>query len=168
MKFQKLIILIATLSLLAACTIKYSFTGASISPMVKTYTVYDFTNRAQLVNPTLTDYMAEKLRDKFTRQTSLNYLNDGGDLEFEGTITAYDVKPISVRTGDIASENRLTIKINVKYTNNLDPDGDFETEFSAYANFSSNMLLSDVEDELIEIITTQIVDDIFNQSVANW
>lgn len=150
------------------CKITYSFTGASISPMVKSYTIYDFPNRAQLINPTLSDYFAEKLRDKFTRQTSLDYAKDGGDLELEGTITDYDIKPISVQSGDQAAQNRLTVKINVKFTNNTDHDQDYEQEFSAYSEFDSENNISDVEDELVEIIVTQIVDDVFNKSVANW
>lgn len=150
------------------CSIKYSFTGASISPMVKTYTVYDFPNRARLVNPTLSDDINEQLRDKFTRQTSLDYANDSGDLEFEGSITGYDIKPIAVQKDDVSAENRLTIRINVKFTNNNDHDQDFDTEFSAYYDFSSDLNISDVEDSGVEEILTQIIDDIFNKSVANW
>ena len=167
-RILKYITFVILLTIANSCKINYSFTGASISPLVKTYTVYDFTNSAQMINPTLTDYVAEQLRDKFTRQTSLTYTNDGGDLEFEGVVTGYDVKPISVQTGDIASENRLTIRINVKFTNNIDPDNDFDSDFSAYADFSSQQIISDVEDELIEIIIKQIVEDVFNRSVANW
>jgi hypothetical protein len=165
LKFISTLLLV---TILVSCKVNYSFTGASISPQVKSYTVYDFTNRAAIVNPTLADYVTEELKDKFTRQTSLNYLADGGDLEFEGIITGYDVKPISIKTGDEVSENRLTIKINVKYTDKVNPDNDFDTEFSAYSDFDSNSILSDVEDELIEIIIDQIIEDIFNKSVANW
>ena len=90
------------------CKINYSFTGASISPDVKTYTIGNFPNRAKLVNPTLSDYVVEQLRDKFTRQTSLNYQNEGGDLEFEGTITGYDVQPMAIKSDDQAAQNRLS------------------------------------------------------------
>lgn len=150
------------------CKITYSFTGASISPMVKTYTVYDFPNRARLINPTLSDYFAEELRDKFTRQTSLDYAKNGGDLEFEGSITGYDVKPISVQSGDETAQNRLTVTISVKFTNNTDHDQDYDQEFTAYSEFNSSNIISDVEDELVELIVTQIIDDVFNKSVANW
>jgi hypothetical protein len=120
---------------LGGCKIKYSFTGASISPLVKTYTVYDFPNRARLINPVLSDYFAEQLRDKFTRQTNLSYTNEGGDLEFEGAIMGYDVKPISVRGDEVAAQNRLTILINVKFTNNIDPQNNFENKFFALRRF---------------------------------
>jgi hypothetical protein len=154
--------------ILSGCSIKYSFTGASVSPDIKSYSVYNFSYRAKLVNPTLNDYFVEQLRDKFTRQTSLDYKNEGGDLEFEGSITGYDVQPISIKSDDQAAGNRLTIKINVKFTNNKNHEQDFETEFSAYADFSSDLILSDVEDSLVEEIIKNIVEDIYNKSVANW
>jgi hypothetical protein len=152
----------------ASCTVKYSFTGASVSPDVKTYTIGDFPNRAKLVNTTLSDYVVEQLRDKFNRQTSLNYQADGGDLEFEGTITGYDVQPMAIKSDDQAAQNRLTVKISVKFTNNKNHEQDFESEFSAYSDFSSDYILSDVEESLVEEIMKQIIDDIFNKSVANW
>jgi len=151
-----------------SCTISYSFTGASVSPDVKTYTIGNFPNRAKLVNPTLSDYVVEQLRDKFTRQTSLKYQNEGGDLEFEGTITGYDVQPMAIKSDDQAAQNRLTVKISVKFTNNKNHEQDFETEFSAYADFSSDYILSDVEESLVEEIMKQIIEDIYNKSVANW
>ncbi|MDA3818835.1 MAG: LptE family protein [Prolixibacteraceae bacterium] len=160
--------IVLLLVFIAGCSVKYSFTGASISPMVKTYTIYDFPNRAKLVNPTLSDYFTEQMRDKFTRQTSLDYANSDGDLEFEGTIEEYDVKPVSVQGGDIAAQNRLTIRVKVEFTNNQDPEQNFESEFSAYEDFSSEFIITDVEGELVESIIEKIVDDIFNKSVANW
>jgi hypothetical protein len=162
--------ILSALFLLVAvgCTIKYSFTGASVSPDVKSYTIYSFPNRAKLINPSLSDYVVEQLRDKFTRQTSLNYQTEGGDLEFEGTITGYDVQPMAIKSDDQAASNRLTVKITVKFTNNKNHEQDFETEFSAYSDFSSDYILSDVEDGLVEEIMKQIIDDIFNKSVANW
>lgn len=166
-KLLKVSILFLMVSL-AGCSIKYSFTGASISPQVKSYTVYYFPNRAPQVNPTLSDYFTETLRDKFTRQTSLGYQNDGGDLEFEGAITGYDVKPISIQDGDVAAQNRLTVTISVKFTNNTDHEQDFESSFSAYSDFASTNLLSDVEDDLIKDIVDKIIEEIFNKSVANW
>jgi hypothetical protein len=154
--------------LIDSCKITYSFTNTNISSDVLSYTIYNFTNRAKLINPTLSDYFVEQLRNKFTRQTSLNYKNEGGDLEFEGSITGYDVTPISIQSNDMAAENRLTIKINVKFTNNKNHDQDFESEFSYYSDFDSNLIFSDVEDALVEDIIKKIIEDIFNKSVANW
>jgi hypothetical protein len=151
-----------------SCKVSYSFTGANISPAVKTYSVYYFPNRARLVNPTLSQSFTEALREKFQRQTSLNELTENGDLIFEGQITGYDVRPMSIQKDDQAAQNRLTISIRVKYTNNIDPDQSIEQTFSAFEDFDSSSSLSAVEDGLVPEIINKLTEDIFNATLANW
>jgi hypothetical protein len=169
---KKLISLCALLILLAgvapSCKISYSFTGANISPAVKTFSVYYFPNRAPLINPTLSQTFTEALREKLQRQTSLNELEENGDLIFEGQITGYEVRPMSIQKDDLAALNRLTITISVKYTNNIDPDQSLEQNFSAFEDFDSSSSLSDVEDGLVPDIIAKITEDIFNATLANW
>ena len=146
----------------------YSFTGANLSPEVKTFTVYYFPNRASLVNPTLSEVFTENLREKLQRQTSLNELSDNGDLEFEGQITGYEMKPMSIQKQDRAAQNRLTITVNVKYINNKVPDESFERSFSAYEDYDSSLSLNAVEDDLSLEIVKKLNEDIFNTTIANW
>ncbi len=150
------------------CKITYSFTGANLPADVKTFTVYYFPNRARLINPTLSQVFTEDLREKLQRQTSLNELSENGDIEFEGQITGYDMKPMSVQKKDIAAQNRLTITVNVKYTNNKEPDMSFERTFSAFEDYDSSQALSEVEDDLSLDIVKKLNEDIFNATVANW
>jgi len=151
-----------------SCKIKYSFTGANITPDVKTFTVYYFPNRAKLVNPTLAQSFTEKLREKMQRQTSLNELSESGDLEFEGQITGYDFRPMAVQKDDLSSQTRLTISIKLKYTNNKVPTDNFEQNFTAYEDFDSNQPISSVEDDLTDQIIDKLTEDIFNATIANW
>jgi len=146
----------------------YSFTGANLSPQVKTYTVYYFPNRARLVNPTLSQTFTEDLREKLRRQTSLNELQENGDIEFEGQITGYEVRPMSIQKDDLAAKNRLTISVKLKYTNSKSPEENFDKNFSAYEDYDSNQSLSDVEDELTRLIVIKLTEDIFNATIANW
>lgn len=166
--FGRILFFCFILTVFESCSVSYSLSGSSVSPDVKSYTIDNFTYRAKLVNPTLSDYFVEQLRDKFTRQTSLDYKNDGGDLEFEGSITGYDVQPISIKPNDTAAQNRLTVKINVKFTNHKNHEQDFETEFSYYYDFDSSIILTDIEDTAVAAIVKQIIEDVFNKSVANW
>ena len=160
---------VAMLSIVfAACKISYSFTGASIAPNVKTFSVYYFPNRAKLVNPNLSQQFTDGLQEKLIRQTSLNQISENGDLEFNGQITEYDVRPMNIVQGDLAAQNRLTIGIKVKFTNNKDHEQDWEKTFTAYEDFDSNNSLSTVEDSLVPEIIKKLTDDIFNASVANW
>ena len=154
--------------IIPACKISYSFTGANLSPLVKTYSVYYFPNRARLVNPTLSQIFTEELREKLRRQTSLNELSEDGDIEFEGQITGYEVRPMSIQKDDLAAQNRLTVTINLKYKNNKSPEENFERSFSAYEDYDSNLSISDIENELSELIVTKLTDDIFNATIANW
>ena len=146
----------------------YSFTGANLSPQIKTYSVYYFPNRARLINPTLSQNFTEDLREKLRRQTSLNELAENGDIEFEGQITGYEVRPMSIQKDDLAAKNRLTISVKLKYTNNKTPDENFDKNFSAYEDFDSNLSISDVEDELTTLIIQKLTEDIFNATIANW
>lgn len=155
-------------TLLPSCQVSYSFTGASISPEVKTFSVYYFPNRARLINPNLSQQMTEALQDKLLRQTSLDQQEENGDLEFEGQITNYETRPMNISQGDLAAQTRLTVSVKVKYTNNTNHDEDWEKTFSAYEDFDSNQILSSVEDELVTTILEKLTEDIFNASIANW
>lgn len=163
---QRLLLLIITLAT-AGCGV-YSFSGASISPEVKTFSVLFFPNRAQLVQPLLSQAFTEKLKEKFISQTNLRQLDRNGDLQFEGYITDYKASPVAIQGTQTAALNRLTISVFVKFTNKVDPKQDFETNFSRYADYDSRKSLQEVEVGLIEEINRQLVDDIFNKSVSNW
>ncbi len=152
----------------AGCKIKYSFTGASISPEVKTVSVQYFQNRASIVNPTLSQEFTDALKDKIKGQTNLSFVNDLGDVNFEGEITDYKTSPMAITGDDRAALNRFTISIRVKYTNSLDVDQDFEKVFSRYQDYDSTHDLSSVEEELIELIINDITEDIFNDAFVNW
>jgi len=155
-----------------ACKVGYSFTGASISPAVKSVFIDYFTNRARVVNPTLSQTFTEAMKDKFVNETGLSMEKDQGDLEFSGEVTGYDVRPLSIQQSeqgrDFASMNRLTVTVKVVFTNNKDHEQDFNTTFSAYYDWESTRSLNDVENDAVTVIVEQLVEDIFNKSVANW
>ena len=175
-KLRNITLLLSTFALvtiiITACKINYSFTGASISPDVKSVMVEYFRNRARVINPTLSQTFTEALKDKFVNESGLQLDRDEGDLEFSGEITGYDVRPLSIQQSqdgkDFASMNRLTTTVKVVFVNNKDHDQDFNTSFSAYYDWESTRSLNDVENEAVEVIVEQLVEDIFNKSVANW
>lgn len=155
--------------LVTACSISYKFNGASIDyTKVKTITISDFTNQAPYVNPTLAPEFTESLKDIYIRQTRLQLVSSNGDLQLEGEITGYDFTPMAVKEDAIASQTRLTITVRVRYANRVTPDEDFEQSFSAYREFDSNLMPQQVEGALCKEITDEIVDQIYNATVANW
>ena len=155
-----------------ACKIGYSFTGASISPEVKSVFIDFFTNRARVVNPMLSQTFTEKMKDKFVNETGLTMEREQGDLEFSGEITGYEVRPLSIQQSDqgrdFASMNRLTVTVKVIFTNNKDHEQDFNTSFSAYYDWESTRSLNEIENDAVDVIVEQLIEDIFNKSVANF
>lgn len=167
---NKILTFIIVITVFTGCKINYSFTGASIDPRTKTVSIATFPNMAPLVNPTLSSTFTEAMKDRFMSQTSLQLVSRDGDLQFSGTITGYNTRPTAIQAGDVAvaAQNRLTITIKVKYVNNQDPKSSFDTSFSRYADYDSSKSLQEVEESLVEEIVPQLIDDIFNKSVANW
>lgn len=155
--------------LATACTISYKFNGASIDyTQTKSISIHNFPNQAALVYPPLAQNFTEALKDLYTRQTRLEMLNSDGDLDLEGEITGYELTPTAVKEDAYASQTRLTITVRVRYTNRVNSDEDFEQNFSAYREFDATQMLQDVQDELCEEIIDEIVDLIYNATVANW
>lgn len=150
------------------CKVNYSFTGASIPPEAETIHIAYFPNRAELVEPTLSQTITEALKDKFISETNLTIVNQGGDLILEGSITEYNTQPVAIQGDDQAAMNRLTISIQVIYTNTIEEAMSFESRFSRYSDYSSNQNLSTVQEALIEEITQDLVEDVFNKAVVNW
>ena len=155
--------------LMASCSISYKFNRSSIDyTKVSSISIHDFPNLAQLVYAPLAQQFTESLRDKYTRQTKLRFVSSGGDLHLEGEITGYSLMPLAVSENAYASQTRLTITVNVRFTNKAEPDKDFERAFSAQSEFSSTSTFEQVQDELNDFIMKEIIDQIFNETVATW
>ena len=146
----------------------YSFTGASISSEVKTYSVTFFENKANTINSSLSSTFTEKLKDYFSSQLNIQQIEKKGDLSFTGEIINYDIKPISISSNETARQNRLTIKVKVSFINIFDEKMNFDSNFVRYKDFPADEDLSVVEDIYMQEICDELVEDIFNKSVVNW
>lgn len=155
--------------LLSSCSISYKFNGANINyQTTHSISIADFPNNAAMVNPTLSNNLTEGIRDLYQRQTRLQVLRKGGDLELEGEITGYDISQGAIGSDSYATESKLTITVMVHFTNNIYPEESFDKAFSAYQTFDSSRLLTDVQDELCAIIIKEIAENIYNDTVAKW
>ena len=152
-----------------SCTISYKFNGASIDyNVVKSISIKDFPNMASYTYAPLASEFTEALKDKFIRQTRLEILRENGTLDLEGEITDYKSTSMAPKSDGFDSDNRITVSIRVRFTNEANPDEDFEQTFSAYRDFSSDKMLQEVEGQLSTEIIEEIVDQIYNATVANW
>ena len=167
MKKIQYISLILIAVLLNSCG-AYNFTGAK--PIdAKTFQVNYFQNNADLIEPGIERTFTLKLQDLIQNQTNLNLTNSGGELLFEGEITEYRITPMTATADQTAAQNRLTISVNVRFTNRNKEDDDFEKRFSFYDDFDGNTQLTGAQlSRSLDIIFDRITQDIFNEALAKW
>jgi hypothetical protein len=153
--------------LLNSCGV-YNFTGAK--PVnAKTFQVNYFQNNAELIEPGIERTFTLELQDIIQSQTNLNLVSQGGELLYEGEIVDYRISPMTATADQRAAQNRLTIAVNVRFSNRNKEDDNFEKRFSFFYDFDANeqlvgAKLSSGLDEIFERITQ----DIFNESLAKW
>lgn len=152
-----------------SCTISYKLNGAAIDYNVyKTIHISEFPIRAALVYPPLQQVFENGLMDYITRNTRLTEVESAADLELEGEITGYNLTPQAVTEDAYASKTRLTITVRVKYIDNKADGNDIDQTFSAYRDFDASQMLTDVQDELCQQISDELIDLIFNATLGNW
>lgn len=157
------------LACLTGCRISYKFNGSALDYTVyKTVHVSEFPIRAALVYPPLQQMFENQLLNYIDRNTRLQVTDGASDLQMEGEITGYALTPQAVTENAYASQTRQTITVRVKYTDNKQDGKDVDQTFSAYRDFPSSEMLTDVQDQLCEEISKELVELIFNATLGNW
>lgn len=152
-----------------SCAISYKLNGASIDyETTKTISFEYIPIKAAMVYAPLAVTFNDELQAKYANQTKLEQVKGDGDLQISGAITGYSLAPQAVKQDAYAAETRLTIKVKIKFVNKKNKTDNFEKEFSAYRDFDASQMITDVQDGLCEEMTKELVEQIFNATVANW
>ena len=167
-QFISLILLVFTFG----CGI-YSFTGASIPAGAKSFQVNYFENQAgsrpgSTVEPGVDRDFTLELQDLILNQTNLNLISSNGDLVYEGEIVEYRVTPMTSTANLTAAQNRLTVTINLRYTNVNNEEDDFESRFSFFYDFPAEQQLYDIKGAAHDEIFERLTQNIFNATLAKW
>ena len=160
--------IIVIMLFLSSCNVKYSLTGASISPETKTFQVNYFQNNAPLIEPGIERDFTNKLIDLLINQTSLELVKSNGDLIYEGEIVEYRISPTTATANNTAAQNRLTVGVNIRFFDKNDSEADFEKRFSFYFDYPAETQLLNIKSEAHDLIFERITQDIFNASLAKW
>lgn len=152
-----------------SCKVSYKFNGSSIDyTKIKTISISDFPNRAPLVYATLSSEFSENLKDEFSSKTSLKMVDSDGDLQISGEISGYNVVSSGINSSGTAAESRLLMSVRVRFVNKVNTQENFDKTFSAYQVFSNEYTIDQVQAELNEQLMDDIINQIFNATVANW
>lgn len=165
---KSLFVLFAIYSLTGCKYIKYSFKEGNISADIKSISIAYIQNTASIVVPQLSQQLTDKLRQKYLSETRLDIIASDGDFDIKGKILSYTVEPVSLTSGQKASQNQLKISVQIQFTNKKNPKGSFNETFTQFAEFSSDKSLSTVEMGLISIITEKLTQAIFNKTLSDW
>ena len=152
------------------CGLQFNMTGTvgGAGDGLETISIQNFTNEAPLIVATLAQTFTEKLQDQYISRSRLSLSSGAADIMVSGAITNYSITPMAIASGETAAQNRLTIAVRVNYENNVNEKDSWEQSFSAFADFNSNSDFSSIEQDLIEEVTDQLTQNIFNQSLGKW
>ena len=166
---SKAVGLLSCVFFLAACSISYKFNGASIDyTKTKTIQISAFPIRSAYVWAPMQSIFSNQLTDVFARQTKLRQVNRNGDLQLSGEIVEYSQFNKAVSADGFSSQVQLKMTVNVRFVNNANHNEDFEQKFSATSQYDSSQQLTAVQEELVTQMVKDLVDQIFNATVANW
>ncbi len=167
MKFKIVLLSIIIAAALGSCSV-YNFTGTGKID-AKTFQVNYFQNTAELIEPGIERTFTLRLQDLIQNQTNLSLTNSGGDLVYEGEITDYRISPMTATADQRAAQNRLTIRVQVRFTNKKKEADDFDKSFSFFYDFpGENLPARDQLATALDDIFERITQDIFNESLAKW
>lgn len=153
----------------AACKVSYKFTGTSIDyTKTKTISLDKFPIRANYVWSPMESMFYNELSDAFAQKTKLTVLKKNGDLQLSGEIVEYSQTNKSIASDGFSAQTQLKMTVNVRFVNNINHDEDFEQRFSATTSYDSSQQLAAVQEALVTEMIKDIVDQIFNATVANW
>ncbi len=162
------LLILVLLPLLTACKVSYSFTGTSINYNVtKTIQLDKIVNRASYVWAPMETMLNNNIRDRFANQTQLRQVKRDGDIQISGEITGYDQFNKSISSDGYSSQVQLRMTVNIRYQNRKTNET-WERPFSATTQYSSTLSLASVQERLVEEMINDIVDQMFNATVANW
>ena len=159
---------VATLLLTIACSISYSFTGTNINyDVIKTIQIDKITNRAPYGWAPMEAMFNNQLQDKYANSTRLRLVKKNGDLQVAGEITAYDQFNKAVSADGYSSQVQLKLTVNIRFRNNK-MNQQWEKQFSATTQYDARQSLATVQEGLVNEMIDDIVDQIFNATVADW
>lgn len=169
MTMKRLILFFLAAICLVGCSVKYKLNGASIDyTTTKTISFEYIQMKTNLVFIPLETKLNDELQKKYATQTRLTQVDNNGDLQVGGTITGYTFASQAVKEDAYASQMRLTVRVKIKFVNKNNKAENFEREFSAFREFDASEAVNDVQEGLCDEMIDELVEEIFNATVANW
>ena len=169
MNRRRPLLLLLLALLVSACTVSYRFNGASIDyTTTQTIQIDNFPIRSAYVWAPMQSIFQNRITEVYLNQTKLRQVKKNGDLQLAGEIVAFDQFNKGISSSGYSSQVQLKMTVNVRFINNKKHSDDFERQFTASTEYDASQQLNAVQEDLVTQMTKDIVDQIFNATVANW
>lgn len=169
---MRIIQLFVLLLLLGACWPEsISFRDSGGMPVEwKTFTIENLENSAPNCPLSFAPLLTEQLKDGVQNNTRLllNTKKGAGEVNISGVISNYQVQPIAIQGADNATNNRLTMTLQLKLKITAPTEEEWQVVSTRFADFSASANLADVEQKLFAEIAAQMVQDLINKLYSNW
>ena len=154
--------------LLTACSVSYKFTGTSINyDLIKSIQIDNIANRAPYGWAPMEAMFNNKLQDRYANQTRLKLVKRNGALHIAGEITGYDQFNKAIAADGYSSQVQLKMTVNIRFRNGK-TNQSWEKQFSATTQYNSTQQLSAGQEHHVTEMISDITDQIFNATVADW
>ena len=146
----------------------YSFKGISIDPDVQTFKVSNVEDVSASAPANYALDFGLSLSNKIRRETRLDLNNNTPDVQFDCRVTSFAVTAVAPVAGNPSAINRLTVTLDVKFSDQKNEKNNWQRSFSRFEDFGANQSLGAVQDQLILNINKLLLEDIFNAAFSNW
>ncbi len=146
----------------------YTLNGVSIGPDTQSFYISQFDVTTSQAPPALGQLFSELLKQRINSNTRLAFADENPDVEFVGSLTGFVVTPEAPNPNTGADLNRLTISVQVDYTDSKTPKNNYTQTFTDFENFPGNVDLLVVQDQLVEVLFERLSEEVFNKAFSNW
>lgn len=148
----------------------YSFSGASIPSHLETIAIPIAQDNSSSPFNTLGTELTDVLTDRFVDRTSLSLTTNDADADALLTtrIEGYTNRPTGVSGQERATTNEITIRIHVRYVDQVNDEELLSRTFSGVANYNPVEAGLAGEEQASREALENVADDIFTAATSNW
>ena len=162
--------ILALLIIIPAFSCRYSFTGASVPPHLKTIAIPVFEDKSGFGQAIVREELTNKLVQRFIEDNTLKIADKkSADSILEGEIISIYDRPVVVGGNEVVTRKRVSITVHVVYRDMVKHRKIWEKEFTNWGEYELNR--GNIEQNRLEAISKAIdklVEDIFLATVSNW
>jgi hypothetical protein len=167
LNYCKFSVLLLFCVVLASCN--YGFKGASPPEGIKTIYIPTVRDESGFGLPAITEDLTRLLKQKFINDNTLEYAEKtSADGMLDCVISSVTDEALVVTGNETVSKRKVTINVNVTFTNLKKQKQIWKKDFSNWGEYDSSTGGFSKRDEGVKVAGDKITDDILLDVISNW